>query len=263
MLYYINPSQNLPFFNINAVGCDSGQAHWGPGQRDKYQLHFVYCSRGYYNGRPVNMGQGFISTPKKTEHYYHDEDYPWSYIWLSSYDKSVYDTFKLFEPDEFGIFDFNPLCIPVLEEFAQFIKSNHLKTVNTSMLLEYFLKVLNTHLNIQTSPLVNSSHADMYFDYCVNYITTNIYKPLSVTELTEALGISQPYLYNIFRKKVGKSPKAYINDYKLSEAKRLLTETNLSITEISHSLGFNNPLVFSKFFSSKEKISPRNFRAKK
>lgn len=260
MLYYILPSQNLPFFNVNAIGCDGGNAHWGPGQRDKYQLHLVYCGKGYFNGKPVNMGQGFISTPYKPEHYYQDKEYPWSYVWLSSYDKSVYETFKLFEPDDFGIFTFNPMCISILDELAQFIKSNHLKTVNTSRLLESFLKILNTHLNIQTSPMINSSNADMYFNFCVKYISTNIYKPLSVNELTTALGISQPYLYNIFKQKTGKSPKAFINDFKLSEAKRLLLETNLSITEISNSLGFNSPLVFSKIFSARENISPRNFR---
>ena len=260
MQHYVIPTQNLPFFDINAFGCDAGNAHWGPGQRDKYQLHLVYSGKGYLNGIPLSMGQGFISTPKTPEHYYQDKEHPWSYIWLTSYDKAVYEIFKLFNADKNNIFNFNPKCIPILEDLAQFIRGNHLKTVNTSKLLEYFLKVLNTNLKIQVSPAVNSSNADMYFDFCVNYISTNIYKPLSISELTEVLGISQPYLYNIFKQKTGKSPKDYITDYKLAEAKRLLLETNLSITEISNSIGFNNPLVFSRFFSSKENVSPRNFR---
>jgi transcriptional regulator GlxA family with amidase domain len=42
-----------------------------------------------------------------------------------------------------------------------------------------------------------------------------------------------------------------------------LTETNISITDIAISVGFDDVLSFSKFFSKYEKISPSQYRKKK
>lgn len=79
--------------------------------------------------------------------------------------------------------------------------------------------------------------------------------------ITLILGISQPYLYRIFVKKCGRSPKQYLEKCKLKEAKRLLCETDMSITEVANSIGFPDVLAFSKFFKHSTHISPSNFSA--
>lgn len=78
--------------------------------------------------------------------------------------------------------------------------------------------------------------------------------------IQELLGVSQPYLFRIFKEATGKAPKQYLNDYRLLQAKKLLTTTALSITEIANSVGYADVLTFSRFFSSKEGCSPRAYR---
>ena len=46
----------------------------------------------------------------------------------------------------------------------------------------------------------------------------------------------------------------------MNHAKKLLTETDMSITEIANSVGYSDALAFSKAFSSKEKLSPQKYR---
>ena len=94
----------------------------------------------------------------------------------------------------------------------------------------------------------------------MQYIHLNYQSAITVGELTELLGISQPYLFRIFKSVTGKSPKAYLGDYRLLQAKKLLTETDLSITEVAASVGYSDVLAFSKFFRSRQGISPQHYR---
>ena len=71
---------------------------------------------------------------------------------------------------------------------------------------------------------------------------------ISINKLTTILGVSQPYLFKIFNKKYNTSLKQYIIDRKLNIAKKMLNKTDMSITQIANSLGYNDPLAFSKLF---------------
>ncbi len=54
----------------------------------------------------------------------------------------------------------------------------------------------------------------------------------------------------------------YINSLRLNEAKRLLTETDMSITDIAMDIGYNNISHFNSIFKFIENVSPREFRRK-
>lgn len=100
----------------------------------------------------------------------------------------------------------------------------------------------------------------MYYYYAINYIKSNIYRQIYVSELTEFLGISQPYLYKIFLNKCGLSPKAKINNIKINKATDMLTQTSMQVTNIAYSLGFSTPQDFSKFFKKHIGISLTNYK---
>jgi AraC-like DNA-binding protein len=62
------------------------------------------------------------------------------------------------------------------------------------------------------------------------------------------------------QKTIGKTPKQFIDDRILLEAKRLLVYTNESIKEITFMLGFDEPTNFSKFFREQTGLSPAEFK---
>ena len=124
--------------------------------------------------------------------------------------------------------------------------------------LEVFLRIFNNQIN---SCAHNAkSNSDIYIEAAVNYIKANVSASMSVTELTGVLGISQPYLYRIFKEKFGKSPKQYMNDYKIEQAKQLLKKTDITVTQVANSVGFSDVLSFSRFFASKTGASPQKYR---
>jgi transcriptional regulator GlxA family with amidase domain len=59
------------------------------------------------------------------------------------------------------------------------------------------------------------------------------------------------------------NPKAYMIDKRIQFAKKLICETNLSLTRISELCGFNDYAQFNKFYKKKEKVSPSQARGDK
>jgi AraC-like DNA-binding protein len=82
----------------------------------------------------------------------------------------------------------------------------------------------------------------------------------TVHYFAKKLNVTPNYLSDIIKYHTGKSALAGIHDYIIEEAKKLLTSTSLSISEISYNLGFEYPNYFSKLFKQKTNLSPSEYR---
>lgn len=259
MIYFVFPIGSSPL-EITQLGyCnDITSARFGPSTiRPYYIIHYVIKGKGFFNGTPLKKGQGFLISPYSFEHYYPDKNDPWEFVWILSKDENMAKIFQTYQTvSNTNIFDFTD--IQVAENLALKIQRNHKQALSSSVLLEWFLHLYNTH---QKS--IKSNGTKDYLTVSTEYIETNIYHKITIEELTEILGISQGYLYKLFKSHYGLSPKDYLSSRKLFHAKNLLTETNISITDIAISVGFDDVLSFSKFFSKYEKISPSQYRKKK
>ncbi len=75
-----------------------------------------------------------------------------------------------------------------------------------------------------------------------------------------SLGVSVTHLNRICRAVMGRSALGVIHDRILSEAGRDLAFTDMSVNEVAHSLGFDDPAYFSRFFSKGAGVSPSVYR---
>ncbi|SDH59705.1 helix-turn-helix domain-containing protein [Pseudomonas panipatensis] len=82
----------------------------------------------------------------------------------------------------------------------------------------------------------------------------------SVEDLAHRVGISSVHLNALCRQFVGHTALQIIHQRLLLEAKRNLTYTNMSISQLSEHLGFNDPAYFSRFFRRLTGLSPNDFR---
>lgn len=88
---------------------------------------------------------------------------------------------------------------------------------------------------------------------------TNIGLP-TVALMAEKLNISSRYLTDLLKQETGKTALELIHLFLISEAKNLLTEGELNISEISHLLGFENTTYFSRLFKKEAGTTPNEFR---
>ena len=80
------------------------------------------------------------------------------------------------------------------------------------------------------------------------------------TELAKFLAMSDSQLYRKLKAISNTSTAVFIRKVRLEKAKELLKTTDLSISEIAYSTGFNDPNWFSKAFKEEFKESPSSFR---
>ena len=85
---------------------------------------------------------------------------------------------------------------------------------------------------------------------------------LSMDWIYQKTKIPKREIGNIFKNQFNTSFKEYLNLIRLTESKRLLKETSLSISEIAYLVGYNNVTHFNRVFKEKNGISPSEFKEK-
>lgn len=76
-------------------------------------------------------------------------------------------------------------------------------------------------------------------------------RPLSPTEIARDLGLSQRQLERQFQQQLGRTPVAYHRDLRLDQARRLLSQTSLPVTEIAFSCGFGSASHFARLYRTR------------
>lgn len=78
--------------------------------------------------------------------------------------------------------------------------------------------------------------------------------------ISKHLGRSSSYISHIFKKNTGRSIRAYCNELKLFEAQKLLSATDLSVTEVAFEAGFEDTAYFIRLFRETYGITPNKYK---
>ena len=82
---------------------------------------------------------------------------------------------------------------------------------------------------------------------------------ISLETLSKELGVSKSYISHIFSDKIHMNFRDYINSMRLNEAKALLGQDDLNITDIALGCGFGTVRTFNRAFKKKFGVSPREY----
>jgi AraC-like DNA-binding protein len=105
-----------------------------------------------------------------------------------------------------------------------------------------------------------SSEARRLVRKAMAYVQQSYQEPLSRHDLARYVGMSDDYLTYCFRQELGMTPIAYLNRYRVTQAKQLLKETDRTITEIALDVGFSDSGYFSRVFRKETGVSPDAYR---
>ena len=90
----------------------------------------------------------------------------------------------------------------------------------------------------------------------------NIEEPLSLVELAELSSVSRRHMERLFHAHLDTSPSRYYLELRLNQAKRLLIQTNESITRVAMACGFVSTSHFNNCFKDFFGTTPGGFRSK-
>lgn len=103
-------------------------------------------------------------------------------------------------------------------------------------------------------------HPDEAITQIQIWLQENYTKKINMAELASSFGLSVRTLNRRFKNAIGKSPVEFLQEQRIDAAKDLLQNTNLNISEISDTLGINDPSYFSILFKKHLGISPLDYR---
>ena len=93
-----------------------------------------------------------------------------------------------------------------------------------------------------------------------NRIKKNPELPWSISEIAESLYLSKSYLQKIYKSYFGKSIIEEMIQFRIENAKTLLSQTDMTVTEISRECGYSSYNYFVRQFRSSEGCSPSEYR---
>lgn len=91
-------------------------------------------------------------------------------------------------------------------------------------------------------------------------VNQGITLPLSLSDVSQALGVTKEHLATAFKKECGKTVTEYINDQKMILAKSLIESREIPLCDVSEYLGYNNYNYFCRVFKRTFGIPPTKMR---
>lgn len=265
--YYFTKPDNtdLNMYRCGLEDCSPGHS-WGPGVRDHYIIHYILGGKGVFhvngNTYTLKQGDGFLICPDTVVSYQADLQKPWSYSWVGFHGIKAESYLK-----KAGLSINKPVFTYNRDTFIKDCLDNMLATKHLSKGRE--IRLLG-QLYILLSQLIEVSQAasndqvkkrrEAYIKKAIEFIRMNYSRKISVSEISSHVNLDRSYLYSLFNEYLKVSPQEFMINYRISRACELMQNPNLSIGDVARSVGYEDPLLFSKTFKKVKGKSPREYK---
>ncbi|MEV6066521.1 AraC family transcriptional regulator [Nocardia sp. NPDC052001] len=85
-------------------------------------------------------------------------------------------------------------------------------------------------------------------------------EPISLRDIARSVGLTPAYLTTLVRRRTGRTVQDWLIERRMAEARRLLTDSDLSIAEIARRAGIADPGYFTRLFRREHGMTPRGWR---
>lgn len=160
----------------------------------------------------------------------------------------------------------NPCAATVPAFFEQILTEASWEAPGRHMAIRgCFLNILVLLLRLSEQRLDNEpSRRDRDFELVTRYRATlegHFRDKKTLAFYARELGVSTQRLNAAYKLRAGRTASEVLHDRILIEAKRCLLYTEMTVAEIGHSIGYDDPAYFNRFFSQRVGIPPGSYRA--
>jgi len=143
-----------------------------------------------------------------------------------------------------------------LIEILEKIAAGHAASQNKNQ-VEPFLNETDTTVALEGE---KSSAENKYIERALKYIHEHFNEAISLAGVAQQVHRSPEYFSRLFKEVTGENFSVYLINYRLMQAKSLLKNTDLKITEIAYRVGYQNPSYFSRLYKKYMGITPEDER---
>ncbi|MEE1075132.1 MAG: helix-turn-helix domain-containing protein [Acutalibacteraceae bacterium] len=112
------------------------------------------------------------------------------------------------------------------------------------------------YIKTKSAAVVKEKFTDKVIRFLKQYHTQNI----SIEDICRNFNCSRSHISHQFCKATGKTVREYLTSLRMEDAKLLLLNSELTVTEIAFSVGYGDSNYFSNIFKQKVGMSPRDYR---
>ena len=254
---------------VNSAGyekCESLHS-WGKGVRDHYLIHHITSGKGVFStptgSFELKAGDTFLIYPETLISYTADADDPWEYYWVNF--RGEDSEYILRKTDLTPQLPVMHGCTQEILRAMEDIAANPARSTCDNIELTGRLYILLSLLvKSSTGAELSSPKAEekrRRLRTARDYIEINYPLPISVEDIAAAAGVSRAALFRLFKAELNTAPADYLIAYRISQAKKLLSETDISITAVARSVGYEDNLYFSRAFKRLTGVSPSDYRS--
>lgn len=91
------------------------------------------------------------------------------------------------------------------------------------------------------------------------YIRSHYSEKIYIKDLAEIVSMNETYFCRYFKSITGKTPIAYINQFRIEKAAKLIRETDYRMIDICFLVGFDNVSYFIRVFKEMKKMTPKKY----
>ena len=236
---------------------------WGPAIRDHYLIHYIMSGEGTFTvdtrTYKLHAGQFFVIYPSQVANYYADEHDPWEYAWVGF---NGIEAERLLQMTDFSrespivsYDDNSKLRDHLLNIYASSGSATHSESQMTGYLYLFLSSLISVSETVKNSTYGNSA----YIEKALKYIQYNYSSDIRVEDIASNVGLSRSHLHRIFVQNLSVSPNEFLIKFRINKACSLLKNSDLSINSIANSVGFNDPLYFSRVFKKIKGTPPSQY----
>ncbi|MEK3734375.1 AraC family transcriptional regulator [Paenibacillus sp. FSL M8-0334] len=240
----------------------------GPKRIECYSIHVVLegklCLEYEGNKTVLQRGDLFCLFPGRTYDYYVLPSDPLLQMsWLAIDGSRVKPLLELagVKPDRpYGEKLVTPRVRSAMDRIVGALSRVERWNPSVSLELQGLLCELLAGIIPDTAP-VHADEPSSWIRECMAFMDLHATEGISVQQVASFAGVHRSYFSNVFTSQVGVPPQKYLQSIRMEKAKRLLIETDASVTEIALSLGYPNLYTFTRAFKIYYQVPPLVMRA--
>lgn len=130
------------------------------------------------------------------------------------------------------------------------------------MLAQVMLELLDTPVRrgeVSPTDTISARNENRLVEHALRYIQAHLSANVTVADVATGVNVSPSYLAVLFRKNLHMTPTEAIRKVKMEEARRLLHQGDLTVTQVAQHLGFATLQHFSRCFKEYFGLGPREY----
>ncbi|HHY82411.1 MAG TPA: AraC family transcriptional regulator [Clostridiales bacterium] len=260
-------AKRLPFF-INEYGYFIANSNYFTEREGlaNYLLMYTIEGSGYLKyldeEYTLNPGQAVVIYCANYQYYRTLGETSWSFKWVHFDGTAASEYYELLNGDSLSVVNISHMLHfeEMLDKLYSHVQINDLPSdVRISNILTSIL----SELIIDKFSPANNEKFQKYrieINKAVSYIGENYMKKITLNDMMESVYISKYHFSRIFKCYMGVSPYEYLIHFRVNKAKELLKGTQLTVSEIAASVGFDDVNNFIRKFKEIVGSTPYNYK---